>query len=232
MTSTSLPRVHYYEVATSQEILFSTVTGQNDEKLMGISGQFLATFSDSSIRIWDLLSQVLLGQQQELSAKVQDQLWSDLAAEDAGLAYKAIWRLSAAPEKAVALVKERLQPAPDNEMRLRRLVGDLDNGVFAIRDRASQELTEASGAAVNFLRDAANDKRHSPETKRRLQAILESLERTPLGRDELRKIRAVGLLETIASTEALALLETLAHGWSAARQTLEARESLLRLQNR
>jgi 2-keto-3-deoxy-galactonokinase len=111
-------------------------------------------------------------------------------------------------------------------------VGDLDNGVFATRDKASQELTKAGGAAVDFLREAASDKRHSPEAKGRLQAILESLERTPLGRDELRQVRAVGLLETIASTEALAFLETLAHGWSAARQTLEARESLLRLQNR
>jgi hypothetical protein len=111
-------------------------------------------------------------------------------------------------------------------------VGDLDNGVFAIRDKASQELTKAGRAAVDFLREAASDKRHSPETKRRLQAILESLERTPLGRDELRHIRAVGLLETIASTEALALLATLGQGWSAARQTLEARESLFRLQKR
>jgi len=233
MTSTSLPRVHYYEVATGQEILSVPLPDRFTKTSWESSGQFLATSSGSSIYIWDLrLSQVLLGTQQELSTKILDQFWLDLAAEDAALAYKAIWRLSAAPEKAIALLKDRLQPAPDNEARLRRLMGDLDNGAFAIRDKASQELTKTGRAAVGFLREAASDKRHSPETKRRLQAILESLERTPLGHDELRQIRAVGLLETIASTEALAFLETLANGWSAARQTLEARESLFRLRNR
>lgn len=233
MTSTGLPVVHCYEVASGQEILSVPLPDRVMKSSWESSGQFLATISDSSVCIWDLrLSRVLLSKQQELTAKILDELWSDLAAEDAALAYRAVWKLAAAPEKAVALLKERLKPVPENEAHVRRLVRDLDNGVFAIRDKASQELAKMGRLAVGSLREAAGDKESSLETKRRLLAMVETLENTPLGRDEIRQIRAVGLLEMIASKEAHAFLETLTHGWSAARQTLEARESLVRLQNR
>jgi hypothetical protein len=234
MSSTNLPRVHYYEVATGQEIFSVPIPDSVMKTAWEASGQFLATHSDSSIRVWDMrLSQVLLRKQQDFSSKALDQLWTDLASDDASRAYEANLKLSAAPDKAVALLKDRLQPAPDNTALVRRLVNDLDNGVFAIRDKASQELTKVGRGAVDCIREAASDKRHSVETKRRLQAILEGLERTALRGEELRQVRAIGVLESISSKEALVLLGSLAHGWSAAPQTLEARlQSAIRILRR
>lgn len=230
MTSTNLSRVSYYEVATGQQILSLPLPAGVMKSSWGSGGQLLATASHSSIRIWDLrLSRVLLGIKKDLGPKVLDKLWSDLAAEDAAVAYQAIWTLSAAPSKAVVFLKSHLQPIPVKEVPLERLVADLDSAVFAIRDKASQELKKLDRVAEDYLRQTAKDKKHSLEMQRRLKAILEFLERHPLSREELRQVRAVQVLETIASAEARRSLETLAQGWSAARQTLEARESLQRL---
>jgi len=51
-----------------------------------------------------------------------DHLWSDLLGDDAARAYRAVWTLSAAPERAVRLLTERLKPVgsddPDTDVSL------------------------------------------------------------------------------------------------------------------
>jgi WD40 repeat protein len=232
MTSSKLSRIHYYEVATGQEIFSVPLPDRVMKTSWGSGGRLLATtaLSDSSVRLWDLRpSHILLGNEKDTSPKVLDQLWSDLAADDAALAHQAIWKLSAAPEKAVVFLKSRLQPIPVKEVPLARLVAELDSEVFTVREKASQELKKLGTIAEDYVRHVAKDNKLSLEKSRRLKAILDSLERLSLGREELRQVRAIQVLETIASPQAGGLLETLARGWSAGRQTVEARESLQRM---
>jgi WD40 repeat protein len=98
MTSTNLPRIYYYETATGQEVLTLPFPDEMLTSCWGTGGQWLATMSVDDLGIWDLrLPNVLFVKKSKLGSKVMDQLWIDLAGDDAAIAYQAIWKLSAAP---------------------------------------------------------------------------------------------------------------------------------------
>jgi predicted component of type VI protein secretion system len=69
------------------------------------------------------------------------------------------------------------------------------------------------------------------ETRRRLEQMLKTMQAISLPL-EPRLLRAVQALELIGNSESRAVLESLAKGAAAARQTREARESLERLDRR
>ena len=81
-------------------------------------------------------------------------------------------------------------------------------------------------AEVNLRRALAQSSK--PEPRRRLEALLAKLDpaRCP---DQLRRVRAVQLLEQVGNAEAKQVLEILATGAPEARLTQEARDTLLRL---
>ncbi len=68
-------------------------------------------------------------------------------------------------------------------------------------------------------------------TRRRLELLLKAMHEVSLP-EELRLLRAVQALELIGTAEAQTLLQSLAKGVAAARQTREAKESLERLARR
>jgi hypothetical protein len=169
-----------------------------------------------------------------LNAKVdrpadREQLWTDLAADDAAVGQAAVASLAAAPAAAVALLKDRLRPAaPPDPKHVRALAGDLDSPRFAAREAAFRELEKIRLEAEPELRRLLEEK-PSLEVRRRLQDLLAASDvvRAP---EEVRRVRAVQALERIGTAEACALLRMLAAGAPAARATREARESLERLQ--
>jgi hypothetical protein len=109
------------------------------------------------------------------------------------------------------------------------LLLDLDDRRFAVRQKASAELTRLGEAALPALKLAlAGDV--SLEARRRGQRIVDELT-TPSG-DRLRGLRAVEVLENIGTQQARALLQKLATGAPEARLTLEARASLERIEKR
>ena len=69
----------------------------------------------------------------------------------------------------------------------------------------------------------------SPEARRRAQTLLEQMSQWEPTADEWREIRAIEVLERIATPAARALLADLAKGDPAARLTQEAKGSLGRL---
>jgi hypothetical protein len=185
--------------------------------------------SDGTILLWDatLRAGVRGGR---LTAAQSESLWTDLAKKDAALAYAAIWQLIDDPERAVGLLKDRLEPvracAPE---KVRPLLDDLDSSDFEVREAAEKKLTELGEGAAPALR-AALKSDPSAEKKRRIEAVLADLDPDgPLTAQELRAARAVQILETIGSSDARDLLKKLVQGMETARLTKAAKQALKRL---
>jgi len=188
-----------------------------------ISGLF-----DSTLLVWDVSPQAA-PRPVKLGAAELRKAWTDLAGSDAARAFRARWALAMSPETALPLLKERLTPAPPPDAQhLGRLLADLDSPRFAVRQKAQQGLEQMEEVAVPALRQAlaANP---SLEMRRRMEALLARL-RGPVTRpDVLLAIRAVAVLEEIATPEARQLLQTLAQGATHARLTQEATAAVKRL---
>ncbi len=131
--------------------------------------------------------------------------WESLAAADAGKAYEARADLLHAPKSAVPFLAKRLQPAPAiDAKRVESLIKKLDSDVFRERDQASKELEELGELVREPLRKAlAADP--PPEARQRLQALLGKLDQfTP---SQLRTLRAIEILESIGTPEALRIID-------------------------
>src|SRR5262249_58576409 len=94
-------------------------------------------------------------------------------------------------------------------------LGDPDGGGLGARQAAAEKLAAAlrrgDRGAEMALRDLL-DRPPSAEARRRAARLLAEAKPVPFTEEELRAIRAVGVLEQIASDEAKALLEPLAKG--------------------
>jgi RNA polymerase sigma factor (sigma-70 family) len=166
---------------------------------------------------------------QPLTAEDVEAAWERLAANDAARAYEAMGRLLASPSEAVALLKQRLAPVVATEQTvLDRLLRDLDSDRFAVRRKAAAELMELGELAEPTLRKAAATP-NSLEVRRRIDQLLAKLESGPLPARQLREVRAIEVLEHLATPAARQLLEKLATGAPAARLTREAKASVSRL---
>lgn len=196
-------------------------------------GRLLASGSaDTTAMLWDVTGQVLQPLPKNgLTAQDKDVLWRDLSSTDAARAYRAIVRLSAASEDAMALLAKMLKPVPpapgDNE--LKRLARQLDSPRFTEREKAATALESAGKAAVPVLQ-AMLKQAPSPELRQRADRLIEQIERTQISTGgNVRSARALEVLENIKSPEARDLLKKLAQGRSDAVLTREAKAVLERL---
>jgi hypothetical protein len=147
-------------------------------------------------------------------------------------AYNAVWAMSNESVRAVALLKDRLKPAPSPPAKdLAALIDDLGAESFAKREAAQKLLREFGRTIEPIVREAVSTTA-SPEGKRRLNQILTECQsialRTP---DEIRAVRAVQVLERIGNPESRQLLEAWAKGAEAAILTRESRKALKSLQD-
>jgi hypothetical protein len=187
-------------------------------------GALLASLDSVSgeIQLWNW-RQPRRGRSAGLTHVELERLWSDLADEDAARAYQAMVQLLAAPEQALPFLAERVQATPAGSIaRLQRLVADLDDRDFDVRQRASQELERAGGLAEGIVRSALA-KRGSLEMTRRLERLLPRVEKERGPR--LRFLRAVEVLERVGSPAALRVLERLAAGDRDAGETQDVRRA-------
>ncbi len=229
------PTVHLVEVATGRERHrlaghkgpITSLTFSADDKML-ISGS-----NDTTGLVWDLTGQ--------RDAKVRpntgqdlDACWSDLASEDAARAFQAIRRLVASPSETIPNLREHLKPVPAvDAKRLAGLIADLDSNRFAVRESAEKELEKLGEVAAPACRKALEQK-PTAEVRRRLEALLEKQrqEWQNPSSERLRTLRAMEVLEHIATGEAKQVLSSLAKGAPEARLTQEAKASLERLSKR
>jgi hypothetical protein len=161
---------------------------------------------------------------QELEA-----LWGDLGGDDAGRAFQAVQRLTAAPGLAVDFLKGRLNRVAGVDAALvRDRIRALDSTTFARRQKAEGELIELGELVLPEVRQALESK-PSAEAKSRLETIVKRLAGGAVRGEGLRGVRAVEALEYLGGKEAREVLRALASGAAGARLTREARAALARL---
>jgi WD40 repeat protein len=187
---------------------------------------------DTTALIWDLPGQRGDGKvAHDISSSDLEKLWIALASTDARQAYGALWQLRFAPRESIGLLRTKLRPVskkvPGPE-QLERMVRSLDDTRFEVREEATRGLHEAGKAAQPVLGKALAA-RPSPEKRQRIERLLAMLDGHTLDRQELREVRAIEVLESIALPEARQLLQTIADGRDDASVTRQARASLRRL---
>jgi hypothetical protein len=194
----------------------------------------VTTLQDGTALVWELSPAL---DSLESLAKNPDEKtiamwWADLAGDDAKRAYAAVWQLAEARGPAIAFLREHLQPVPEPDpKKIHRLIDDLDNKSFPVREKAHKELASLGSIAIPALREAM-EKNPSPEVRRRAAVLLSGPLDDVLPPESLRGLRAVHVLEQIGTPEAREQLRKLASGAPEARLTREAKASLNRLAKR
>jgi hypothetical protein len=161
-----------------------------------------------------------------------EHLWVELAGEP-GEGARAGKVLAGTPEEAIPFLKDRLRRAAAAEKQARRLIANLDDDDFQVREKASRELEELGPDAAYPLRLALQGS-PSTEARRRIQKVLDTM-KTPQGEQgsQLRSISlALAVLEEVGTPEAWRVLEELSKGPAWATVTREAGAALDRLAKR
>src|SRR5262249_19351533 len=144
--------------------------------------------------------------------------------------YRAIRKLSEAPEQSLPWLKEHLKPvAAVDPKRLRALIVDLNSPRFAVRDNATRELEKLRDLAETALRQALAGK-PTVEVRQRSELLLEKIESPIANPERLRVMRAIEALEQMSSSGARELLRTLTRGAAEDYLVQEAKAALERLE--
>jgi len=154
------------------------------------------------------LPPVKTGNQSDPSANSADyreleRLWEGLAAEDLEQARKAAGQLAAAGDRAVAFLKNRLQPvlSPD-PARIKQLVANLNHEEYPVREAASEELSMLGRSVEPVLRSTLQAD-PPPETRYRIKKLLDDCASPfPVERGARRVVMAVGVLELVGTEQA------------------------------
>jgi hypothetical protein len=113
---------------------------------------------DTTILFWDLWSAIARPKPatDRLPSDRLDQLWSDFKHDDAPRAHQAIAIAAKHPNDSVPFLRRSIfpGPAPDPAL-LTRLIGELDDDNFAVREKASAELARLGFPAGLALREGA-----------------------------------------------------------------------------
>ncbi|HKI32919.1 MAG TPA: PQQ-binding-like beta-propeller repeat protein [Gemmataceae bacterium] len=197
-----------------------------DRKRMATGG------NDTTVLLWDLTG----GTDGETakgnpSAEELADLWEGLANADARAGFKAMRRLEAVPEEAVALLAKHVKPAWAGGAAdaVAKLIAALDDDSFDERQAASKELTALGKSAEGRLKKALAAG-PSAEAKRAIEDLLEKMKDKEGPPTELvRPLRAVEVLEDLGTPEARKVLESLSKGRPEATLTVAAKEALARL---
>jgi WD40 repeat protein len=221
--------------------LWSTLTGQHLFTFQGHAneiaclafapdGKRLASGSaDHTILIWQVPG---VAPEKLLTDKVTEQQledwWKDLG-DSAAVAHQAMSRALRYPQQTLPNLRAKLKPAaPVDGKRIAELILELDNPRYPERQQANAALEALGDLAELALRKtlAGNP---SLECRRRVELLLERVEKAPAAPEQLRILRALAVLEWMQDPEARQVLAAVAKGAPEARQTRLAQEALDRL---
>ncbi|HYT88598.1 MAG TPA: PQQ-binding-like beta-propeller repeat protein [Gemmataceae bacterium] len=199
------------------------------------SGTFFASANrNHTILVWDLTKQALKppSQRTDASRAELETLWADLASADAKNAFRAAADLVAVPAQSVPFLCERLKPvAGVPPQSIVNHIKDLNNVQFEAREKARRALEKMGDLAEPALRQTLEEK-PSLEARRRVEQLLEKLDRATRSPERVRAVRAVAILERAGTTAAREHLAQLAAGAPGGCLTEEARSALERLARR
>ena len=227
-------------------VLWELSTGGESRRLTGHAGPvtapafapdgktLISSSEDATLLLWDLSGGQGRDEQpiREPDAKQLEMSWNDLAASDAGAVNRAIGVLAAAGDRTIELLQEQLKPAPvRNPAELPKMIGRLSHSDAAERAAAAGEITQFGMKAAPALYDALRAK-PPVEVRRRIEAVLEAVGEFPISADDLRRARAIQVLERIGTPAAKQILKTLATGDATTEAAADAKAALDRLEGR
>lgn len=204
-----------------------TLSFASDCKTLASGGE------DNTILIWDVsgLAPASKPALEKLGREKLVQCWDNLAGADAAAAYAAIAELARHPDRAESLIKGKLSGLKKiDTQRIARLIADLDSDDFKTRESASKELAGQGQSAEKALREHLDGK-PSAELIRRIQDLLDKLDRKGDDPEQRRLIRTIEVLERLGTPEAQRLLRKIVEAAPDADRAREARASLQRLEN-
>ncbi|MCS6850979.1 MAG: WD40 repeat domain-containing protein [Gemmataceae bacterium] len=221
--------VRLWEIATGRE---RSLFAGHQNAVMAVAfapdgKRLVSGSSDTQVVVWNLMGPARpgAGPVGPVPTPDLDQLWADLAHLDAFRAHQAIWALAAHPEQASAYVKDRLKPVPPiDRRRLAKLIAELDDESFMVRQRAQAQLRQMDELAEEALRQTLLSE-PSLEVALRIGRLLDALERAVPSPTQLRALRCLEALEQMDTPEAGRILELLAQGNPDSRLTQEARQT-------
>lgn len=176
--------------------------------------------------VWDVSFAALA----KPSVGEREKLWVDLAKPEWLFAGPALAALANRPDDLMALVREHMKPAdkPDFDRdAISKWVEQLDDQLFAVRERASASLSRLGRETLPLLHDHLT-KVTSRERQTRLRRAIEHIRQSPVPSHHLREMRAIALLEQLGTRAARDELKRLANGNLEARLTREAQTALAR----
>jgi hypothetical protein len=227
--------VQVVEMATGQE---RCRFGKHERDVFSLAfsrdGRTLATGSaDTTVLLWDVTGRRKNGAlvPVDLGPDRLRELWEVLGDTDAARAHRAIWELVAGGQRAVAVLGQRLKPVRLSDQEITRLVKNLDDDKYEVREQAQTRLECVDTAAEAELQVALK-KGASPEARRRIETLLANLEKRSPDPVWLRHWRALEVLELIGTAEARAAIAVMAEGTPRSWLTLEAKAAIGRLANR
>jgi len=188
--------------------------------------------ADTTVLVWDMEKALSAPPRptREWTDRELEEPWTRLKAEEAGVAYASVAALISAGEAAVKYLRARLTPVPPAalEERLRGLLDRLDADDFSDREQAQKELESIEKDVEGALPDALKAAK-SEEARTRLEKIIQQGPFTVTDGEQLRRLRAIQVLESIGTEGAREILKTLASGFRGSRATLDAQAALARL---
>jgi WD40 repeat protein len=185
---------------------------------------------DRTARVWDVGALRDTGDAATPSATRLKSLWDDLGGTDTFRAYHALWTLARHPKQAIPFVEEQVRAPKVTDPRILRLIADLDNKRFAVREKATRELAKMGQLVEPALRKTLEGNA-SAEVRRRAEGILLKMEEKPLASPQVQRLlRTVNLLQAAGTPEARQVLELLAKGGHGPVITGRAREAMLSTQ--
>jgi WD40 repeat protein len=190
----------------------------------------LSGSEDTTMLLWDVSgagrAAVLLSSQQ-LSG-----YWDALADADTDIAAGAVRALLSNPQQAVELFDQRLTPGEVQDVdELPRLITELSSDDVRANLRAAVRLKAYGVKASPALYKALADK-PPLVVRRRIEDVLASIGEFPIPPAELRRSRAIQLLEQIGSADAERILRRLAEANPPTTSSRDAEAALKRLKQR
>lgn len=228
--------VRLYDLGAGKQVYMSPDQQSHSNHIQALAftpdGAHLASVGADNILVWKMADVFLHSQPpgKPLAARELETHWTTLADADAAKAYQAACALVESAGLAPAFLRERLHSvtAPDAE-RLARLITDLNDGAFAVRQKAIADLQALGERAGPALRQALA-RQPALEARQRLEQLLARFDGPVVTDPEtLRGLRAVELLERLATPAVRPLLAELAQGMDSSRLTRAAQAALDRL---
>jgi hypothetical protein len=225
--------IRVWDLRTGKEL--SALNGHSEPinaVAMSPDGTKIASASDDSTGlIWDLTKlERPAAPPKPLAADELEKCWQALLSDDAAKAFEAMCQLWAAPADAVALLRDRVQPAMDLDMkRIDGLIAQFDSNQYKVRRAAGVELLQTGERLIPIIQKALVSN-PTLETKLQLEDLRSKLTGVVLQGDRLRTFRAVEILEGMGTPEARKELQRLAAGARGALLTTSTQKALKRMQ--